>query len=53
MIILISLMKPSPSGFSFDGEVGPQQADDDAEYQGQDDLAEERAQEPGHGTTPG
>ena len=40
MIILISLMNPSPSGFSACGEVRPYGADDDAQYKGHDDLEE-------------
>ena len=37
IIILIRATKPVPSGFSSDGEVGRDEADEDAERHGDDD----------------
>ena len=48
MIILISLMKPSPSGLSLTAKSGKNRPDQHAEDQRDDDLTEERFGETGH-----
>ena len=57
MIILTSLMKPSPSGFSARPAVGPEPADEHAERDADQDLEIERAPERprgfGHHPLPG
>ena len=49
MIILMSLMKLSPSGLSLLREIRHEEAEGGADQQCEHHLAEEGTQEPGHG----